>query len=201
MNKIIVQGLLVLSLIVAGCSSVPELTKKEKAVNRILTLDSLTWDFGKAGDQPNKGLFVRTGFAADTTFHIKNNLFYSSEQMRQKQIDFDESSGTRLITWSYVDGNAWGSLCDYNNDLLNVTGNTGTPFTMAELNAKGAELSGAPANRWNKVPIFVNYGLYDYRQQSNSPYYNVGANIQAEVEKVLPVGIPYAPIYGTKVTP
>jgi starvation-inducible outer membrane lipoprotein len=44
MNKIIVQGLLVLSLIVAGCSSVPELTKKEKAVNRILTLDSLTCD-------------------------------------------------------------------------------------------------------------------------------------------------------------
>lgn len=44
MKKVIVQSLIVLILVIAGCSSAPELTKKEKAVNRILTLDSLTCD-------------------------------------------------------------------------------------------------------------------------------------------------------------
>lgn len=31
-------------LLLISCGSVPELTKKEKAVNRVLTLDSLTCD-------------------------------------------------------------------------------------------------------------------------------------------------------------
>lgn len=44
MKKVIVQSLLGLSLIVTGCSSAPELTKKEKAIQRVVKLDSLSCD-------------------------------------------------------------------------------------------------------------------------------------------------------------
>ena len=74
--------------------------------------------------------------------------------------------------WSQINGNLYGTLVDYNNVLM-------SNYTMAQLNALGAETIGVSANRWNVNPLFINSTANDYTLQSGSPAINAGATLGA----------------------